>query len=86
MLLIYLPSLQVNIHSLNKITYYYKYLFYIPSLIDIPFMNGTYIHGSNAFYRLSRDGITIDEGDTPFSFSFIVSTNLKSKISCYLSG
>ena len=49
-------------------------------------MNGTYIHGSDAFYRLSRDGITVDEGDTPFSFSFIVSTNLKSKISCYLSG
>ena len=49
-------------------------------------MNGTYIHGSNAFYRLSRDGITVDEGDTPFSFSFIVSTNLKSTISCYLSG
>lgn len=49
-------------------------------------MNGTYIHGSNAFYRLSRDCITVDEGDTPFSFSFIVSTNLKSTISYYLSG
>ena len=49
-------------------------------------MNGTYIHGSNAFYRLSCDCITADEGDTPFPFSFIVSTNLKSKISYYLSG
>ena len=62
---------------------YYKYLFYIPSLIDVPLMNGTYIHGSDAFGYVS---ITVDEGDTPFSFSFIVSTNLKSKISCYLSG
>ena len=49
-------------------------------------MNGTYIHELDAFYRLSRDGITVDEGDNPFSFSFIVSTNLKSTISCYLSG
>ena len=49
-------------------------------------MNGIYIHGSDAFYRLSRDCITVDEGNNPFSFSFIVSTNLKSKISYYLSG
>ena len=59
--------------------------------IDVPFENGTYVHGFDpdeyeypAFHSLTTEDITSDEGILSFFFSFIVSTNLRNQIISHL--
>ena len=55
--------------------------------IDVPFENGTYVHGIDpteydypAFHSLTSEDITSDEGTYYFFFSSIVSSNLRNQI------
>ena len=57
---------------------------FVVVILDVPFTNGTYIHGTDAFSSIRKNSIISDASMNNSNESFLVSTNLKEQIQSHL--
>ena len=57
---------------------------FVVVILDVPFTNGTYIHGTDAFKYMKKENIISDASMNTSKESFLVSTNLKEQILSHL--
>ena len=57
---------------------------FVVVILDVPFTNGTYIHGTDAFERMRKETIVSDASMNILNESYLVSTNLKEQILSHL--
>ena len=53
-------------------------------ILDVPFTNGTYTHGTDAFRTIRKENIISDASMNNSNESLLVSTNLKEQIQSHL--